>query len=185
MKFSSANPSPALSKRSAPAGPTASSSTFKPPSPLYHVSLGEESGPTGNRHHITRTSHSKLMKTPGQRSGGSHTEIDHSNNSKGYPDSVAGSDRSFPTGSFTASMNFQQNPLENITTDWDDDVDDDYSRSISGRNAADDDDTHSDGTDLASSVYDNSPVVYRPPRGKPPTQAAAPLPRRKQMMTST
>jgi hypothetical protein len=34
---------------------------------------------------------------------------------------------------------------------------------------------------LASSVYDNSPVVYRPPCGKPPSQAAAPLPRRKQM----
>lgn len=123
------------------------------------------------------------MKTPGQRSaGGSHTEIDHS---KGYSDSMVGSERSYPTGSFTASMNYQQNPLENVTTDWDDDVDDDYSRSLSGRNAADDDDSHSDGTDLASSVYDNSPVVYRPPRGKPPSQAAAPLPRRKQMMTST
>lgn len=178
MKFNSANPSPALSKRSAPAGPT--SSTFKPPSPLYHVSLGEEA--IGNRHQITRPSHSKLMKTPGQRTGGSHTEIDHS---KGYSDSMAGSERSFPTGSFTASMNYQPNPLENVTTDWDDDVDDDYSRSLSGRNAADDDDTHSDGTDLASSVYDNSPVVYRPPRGKPPSQAAAPMPRRKQMMTST
>lgn len=124
------------------------------------------------------------MKSPAQRSGGSRTEIDHPS-SKGYQDS--GSERSFPAGSYTAPINYQQNPLDNITTDWDDDVDDDYSRSISGRNGAEDDgdDSHSDGTDLASSVYDNSPVVYRPPRGKPPTQAAAPLPRRKQLMTLT
>jgi hypothetical protein len=86
-------------------------------------------------------------------------------------------------------MNYQLNPLDNITTHWDDDVDD-YSRSISGGHGVDyshggDDDSHSDGDDLASSVYDNSPVVYRPPCGKPPAQANAPMPRRKQLMTLT
>lgn len=176
MKFSSANPSPALSKRSAPGGASASSSTFKPSSPHYHVSLGEDAGSANHRHQVVRTSHSKLVKSPVQRSGSSHAETNHLA-SKSLPDS--GSERSYPANSYAASMNFQPNPLENVTTNWDDDVDDDYSRSISGRNEVDDD---SDGTELASSVYDNSPVVYRPPRGKPTQQTSAPTPRRKQLM---
>ena len=169
LKFSSANPSPALSKRSAHAGSSGASSTFKPPSPLYHLSLGEETVPNVNRNPVVRTGRTKVMKSPAQRSGisGSHTELDQPA-LKGYCDS--GSERSFPPGSYTTSINYQSNPLDNITTHWDDDVHD-YSRSISG-------------DDLASSVYDNSPVVYRPPCGKPPSQAAAPLPRRKQMALS-
>lgn len=182
LKFSSANPSPALSKRSAHAGSSGASSTFKPPSPLYHLSLGEETVPNVNRNPVVRTGRTKVMKSPAQRSGisGSHTELDQPA-LKGYCDS--GSERSFPPGTYTASINYQSNPLDNITTHWDDDVDD-YSRSISGGNGVDysqGGDSHSDGDDLASSVYDNSPVVYRPPCGKPPSQAAAPLPRRKQM----
>jgi hypothetical protein len=171
-----------LSKRSAPAGPSGASSTFKPPSPLYHLSLGEETVPNGSRNPVVRNGRAKVMKSPAPRSGisESHTELDPPA-LKGYSDS--GSERSFPPGSYTAPMNYQLNPLDNITTHWDDDVND-YSRSISGSNGVDYSqgvDSHSDGDDLASSVYDNSPVVYRPPCGKPPPQASAPLPRRKQM----
>ncbi|KZS20672.1 putative Roundabout 2 [Daphnia magna] len=178
LKFNSANPSPAMSKRSAPVGST--SSTFKPPSPMYHGGVDEETVPNGNRNQISRNARNKLTKSPAQRSAGCHTEMEHAA-AKGYPDS--GSERNFTQGSYTAPMNYQSNPLENMTTDWDDDVDD-YSRSISCGNGADysqGDDSHSDGDDVASSVYDNSPVVYRPPCGKPPSQAAAPLPRRKQL----
>lgn len=66
-------------------------------------------------------------------------------------------------------INYHCNPLENITTNWDDDADEDYSRSLSGV-----EDSQSDeGTEeMGSSVYDNSPVVYRPPRGKPPPSQA-------------
>jgi len=70
------------------------------------------------------------------------------------------SSRPFPVSNYTAPMNYHCNPLDNITTQWDDDGDDDYSRSISG--GADDSEL-SDGTeDMRSSVYDNNPVVYRP-----------------------
>jgi hypothetical protein len=66
-----------------------------------------------------------MRSTRSQRSGtsGSHTELDQPA-LKGYSDS--GSERSFPPGSCytTAPMNYQLNPLDNITTHWDDDVDD-------------------------------------------------------------
>ena len=84
----------------------------------------------------------------------------------------------FAMGSYKGpAINYHCNPLENVTTVWDDEGDDDYSRSISGSgfvNGEDDDSQSDDGTEeMASSVYDNSPVVYRPPRGKPqpPPQA--------------
>ena len=72
--------------------------------------------------------------------------------------------------SYTAlPIHYQVNPLENLTTDWDDQIDDNYSRSL-------EDSQSDDNTDIASSVYDNSPVVYRPPRGGKPA-VGAPLPR--------
>ncbi len=83
---------------------------------------------------------------------------------------------SFAVNGYKPSINYHCNPLENITTKWDDEADDDYSRSLSaGRGTVEDDGNDSssdDGTEeLASSVYDNSPVAYRPPRGKQPSPA--------------
>ena len=156
----SGNSSPALSKRSAPGSTT---SSFKPPSSFYQASLqsgslaeqqicvnteqvarGQEEGSV--QFVRSRLANSKsAIKSPVRRLG-------NSNGSQ--------SSRPFPVSNYTAPMNYHCNPLDNITTQWDDDGDDDYSRSISG--GADDSEL-SDGTeDMRSSVYDNNPVVYRP-----------------------
>lgn len=159
MKFGSGNSSPALSKRSVPSSTT---SSFKPPSIFYQASLqgslteqqmcnsekGESVDQEEESAQFVRSSlvNSKsAIKSPVRR-------IVNSNDCQ--------SSRPFPVSNYTAPINYHCNPLDNITTAWDDDGEDDYSHSIS---AGVDDSELSDGTeDMRSSVYDNNPVAFRP-----------------------
>ena len=161
-----------MSKRSAPTL-SSTDSSFKSPSPFYQASQQQ----LGGEHQLEKVGHLNNQegggqfirpslansksgtKSPVRRGVGNH----HSDGSRGaFP---------VPPGNYTAhqSMNYHCNPLDamHCTTQWDDDGDDDYSHSISGgAGGAADDETDSDATeDVGSSIYDNSPVVYRPSRG--------------------
>lgn len=152
VKFGSATPSPAMSKRSIPVM-------------HYKESCGGQSVARAKTHQPTSL-----------RRNYPETASSHQSRSDGSSAASKAANGSFPMTSYKGTaINYHCNPLENVTTNWDDEGSDDcYSRSISGVVDGDGDagSQSDDGTEeMASSVYDNSPVMYRPPRGKPATSS--------------
>lgn len=91
----------------------------------------------------------------------------------GYSDSEAAveySDLDYDPRSEYLMGSYHPNPMEAINCQWDDD----YSRSVSGPNSVSEGRGESDTEDVASSVYDNSPV-FRPPSKRGNGNVSAPV----------